>query len=57
MAQKLLEVNPRISTCLYDDGFNMPLAGVQLALGLVGRVSIELANGVKGRYHWDLRCW
>ncbi len=57
MAGKLMEVNPRISTMIYHDRFNMPLLGLQLALGLVDRVTVTLPDGVRAQYYHDLRSY
>jgi len=57
MAGKLLEVNPRISTCIYHEGFNLPALGVKLALGLVDHAEVDLPDGVRSQYYLDLRSY
>jgi len=57
MGGKLLEVNPRISTCIYHEGFNLPALGVKLALGLVTQAKVMLPDGVRSQYYLDLRSY
>ena len=57
MAGKLLEVNPRISTMIYHEGYNLPALGVKLALGLVTEEETALPDGVRAQYHLDLRSY
>lgn len=56
MADKLLEVNPRISTTLWAPGFNFPAAGVRVALGMDPGIG-ELPDGTRAQYYSDLRSW
>jgi len=42
---KLLEVNPRISTMMIQDDFNMPWLAVKHTLGLAGEEELKAASG------------
>lgn len=52
---KLLEANPRISTQIYHERFNLPLLGVRLALGDPGPLAYHLPDGTQSQYYHDLR--
>jgi len=41
---KLLEVNPRVSTFVYQDDFNLPYLGIKHALGELDREAVALAQ-------------
>ncbi len=41
---KLLEVNPRVSTFVYQDDFNLPYLGIKYALGELGADAVEAAQ-------------
>lgn len=53
----LLEVNPRISTQILHDGFNLPALGVKLALGLVDKAEVRLPDGARAQYFLDLQSY
>lgn len=53
---KLLEVNPRISTCIEAPGFNFSLAGVYAAMGEPPKIGC-LPDGTRAQYYLDLRSW
>ena len=41
---KLLEVNPRVSTFVYQEDFNLPYLGIKYALGELDREAVALAQ-------------
>lgn len=58
MGGYLLEVNPRISTMIYQSGFNMPALAVQLATGKISPDDAQKAcldNGTRTVYYIDIR--
>ena len=57
MGGKLLEVNPRVSTCIYAEGFNLPALGVKMALGLLDQARVTLPDGIRSQYYLDLRSY
>ena len=57
MGGKLLEVNPRISTCIYHEGFNLPALGVKMALGQLTEAKVTLPDGIRSQYYLDLRSY
>ena len=57
MGGKLLEVNPRVSTCIYAEGFNLPALGVKMALGLMDEARVTLPDGIRSQYYLDLRSY
>lgn len=57
---KLLEVNPRKSTMIYDDDFDLVWLGLRYALGQIGEREIRAAGlrpGRQARYYFDCLCW
>lgn len=57
---KLLEVNPRKSTFLYSDGYDLLWLGIRHALGQIGDDEVRaarLAPGTECRYYWEATCW
>ena len=62
MDRKLLEINPRISTQIITDNYNLPVMGVKLGLGLIEPEDVQypdgrtfsLPDGQKSMYYLDL---